>query len=120
MHPEGEGSKVGNEELNIAFEPSPDYAGIAVAGSGGKIWGGGAEGWGEVKEKMREAVEKVKNGTGAVLECRLGGGDGAVGEGGRANVEVKGEMGVEVEEGMGRGVKRERDEQDQDQDAMVG
>ncbi|KAL8728992.1 MAG: hypothetical protein Q9181_005154, partial [Wetmoreana brouardii] len=36
VHPEGEGSKVGNEELNIAFEPGPDYAGIAKAASGGR------------------------------------------------------------------------------------
>lgn len=31
VHPEGEGSKVSNEELNISFAPTPDYGGIAKA-----------------------------------------------------------------------------------------
>src|SRR5690606_19534230 len=31
VHPDGLGSKATNEEINISFEPSPDYAGIAKA-----------------------------------------------------------------------------------------
>ncbi|KAL8818104.1 MAG: hypothetical protein Q9191_008013, partial [Dirinaria sp. TL-2023a] len=35
VHPDGWGSRVSNRELNIGFEPSPDYSGIATASSAG-------------------------------------------------------------------------------------
>jgi hypothetical protein len=73
VHPDGEGSKATNEELNISFTPTPDYAGIAKAAAGGKFWTGVAGTAVELKELLPKAVESVVNGTGAVLEVRLGG-----------------------------------------------
>lgn len=71
VHPEGEGSKVDNKELNISFDPTPDYAGIARAASGNKVWAGCAKNVEELLQKLPEAVEFVKGGTSAVLEVQL-------------------------------------------------
>ena len=79
VHPEGEGSKVSNEELNISFRPTPDYAGIAKAASGGKIWAGQAGCVGELNDLLPKAVESVMNGTTAVLEAQLEGKEGKYG-----------------------------------------
>ena len=77
MHPTGYGSKVDNRELNISFEPTPDYAGIAKAAAGGKIYAGRA-GTAEALERvLKEAVESVKAGRSAVVDCHLGGSVGA-------------------------------------------
>ncbi|KAL4820276.1 hypothetical protein BDW67DRAFT_181349 [Aspergillus spinulosporus] len=76
VHPNGDGSKATNEELNISFAPTPDYAGIARAASGGHIWAGVAGSVGELGRLLPEAVESVKNGVGAVLEAQLDGTDG--------------------------------------------
>ncbi len=73
VHPEGEGSKVSNDELNISFTPSPDYAGIAKASAGGNLWAGRANSVGELLEMLPQAVESVMNGVGAVLEAHLEG-----------------------------------------------
>ena len=72
VHPDGEGSKVDNKALNISFEPTPDYAGIAKAASGGKIWAETVETVGELLKMLPQAVEAVKGGRGAVLEVKLG------------------------------------------------
>ncbi|KIX02487.1 uncharacterized protein Z518_08428 [Rhinocladiella mackenziei CBS 650.93] len=71
VHADGEGSRSTNEELNLSFEPSPDYAGIAKAASGGKMWAGRATSVDEFSELLPEAIKSVKEGTGAVLEVRL-------------------------------------------------
>ncbi|KAL4974783.1 thiamine diphosphate-binding protein [Aspergillus desertorum] len=71
VHPNGDGSKATNEELNISFAPTPDYAGIARAASGGHIWAGVAGSVGDLGRLLPEAVESVKNGVGAVLEAQL-------------------------------------------------
>lgn len=76
VHPEGEASKVSNEELNISFAPTPDYGGIARAASGGKIWAGFTSKADELDRLLKEAVETVKGGTSAVLEAQLGGPQG--------------------------------------------
>ena len=81
VHPEGEGSKVSNEELNISFAPTPDYAGIARAASGGKIWAGSTSKAEELDALLKEAVEVVKGGTSAVLEAQLEGPQGKFGGG---------------------------------------
>lgn len=76
MHPHGAASKVSNEELNISFAPTPDYAGIAKAAAGGNLW---AEHAGTVEELARllpEAVQSVLNGVGAVLDAHLDGPQG--------------------------------------------
>lgn len=81
VHPEGEGSKVSNGELNIEFEPSPDYAGIAKAAAGGRLWAGRVGCVEELLEMLPQAVESVKGGVGAVLEVRLEGREGGFGGG---------------------------------------
>ncbi|KAK5000413.1 hypothetical protein LTR66_000714 [Elasticomyces elasticus] len=81
VHPDGEGSKVSNEELNISFEPTPDYAGIAKAAAGGRCWAGCAGSVDELERLLPEAVEAVKGGTCAVLEAQLDGPQGKFGGG---------------------------------------
>lgn len=72
VHPDGYGSKVDNKELNISFDPTPDYAGIAKAASGGRAWAGTVSTVAELLEQLPQAVEAVKNGRSAVLEVKLG------------------------------------------------
>ncbi|EXJ54223.1 hypothetical protein A1O7_09560 [Cladophialophora yegresii CBS 114405] len=72
VHPEGHGSKVDNKELNISFDPTPDYAGIAKAATGGKAWAGTVSTVAELLEQLPQAVEAVKSGRCAVLEVKLG------------------------------------------------
>jgi thiamine pyrophosphate-dependent acetolactate synthase large subunit-like protein len=73
VHPDGEGSKVDNEELNISFAPTPDYAGIARAASGGKCWAGRASDVETLEERLKEAIGVVMAGGTAVLDAQLGG-----------------------------------------------
>lgn len=91
VHPDGEGSKVDNKALNISFEPTPDYAGIARAASGGRCWAGCVGSVKELVGVLPEAVRAVEGGGTAVLEVKLGV-EGEVGhregkEGGEVRVE---------------------------------
>lgn len=72
VHPDGEGSKVDNKALNISFEPTPDYAGIAKAATGGHAWAGTVSSVAELLEELPKAVEAVKGGRCAVLEVKIG------------------------------------------------
>jgi thiamine pyrophosphate-dependent acetolactate synthase large subunit-like protein len=76
VHPNGDGSRATNEDLNISFAPTPDYPGIAKAASGGHIWTGRAATVAELAKLLPEAVKSVLNGTGAVLEAQLDGTEG--------------------------------------------
>ncbi|KAF4543052.1 Alpha beta hydrolase fold protein [Lasiodiplodia theobromae] len=76
VHPNGEGSKVSNEELNISFAPTPDYSGIAKAASGGEIWAAHASTAEQLDKLLPEAVKSVLNGTSAVLDAHLDGPQG--------------------------------------------
>ena len=71
VHPDGEGSRADNKALNISFEPSPDYAGIAKAAAGGRCWAGCVSSVGEMVKALPEAIDAVKGGTCAVLEVQL-------------------------------------------------
>ena len=68
VHPNGEGSKVSNEELNISFAPTPNYSGIARAASGDEIWAGHASTADELAKLLPEAIKTVLGGTSAVLD----------------------------------------------------
>ena len=81
VHPNGLGSKVDNETLNISFAPTPNYSGIAHAASGGKCWAGHASTAEELGRLLPEAVEAVKGGRVAVLEAQLDGPQGKFGGG---------------------------------------
>jgi thiamine pyrophosphate-dependent acetolactate synthase large subunit-like protein len=73
VHPEGDGSRATNEDLNISFAPTPDYAGIATAAAGGEVWGGRAATVAELTQKLPEAIQSVLSGKSAVLEAQLDG-----------------------------------------------
>ena len=73
VHPDGFGSKASNEDLNISFAPSPDYAGIAKAAAGGNLWAAQARTAKELDELLPRAIEAVEAGVGAVLEAHLDG-----------------------------------------------
>ncbi|KAH0316762.1 thiamine diphosphate-binding protein, partial [Aureobasidium melanogenum] len=72
VHPDGEGSKMSNEELNISFGPTPDYSGIARAASGGRCWSGIASTASKLEELLPLAVKAVQSGKCAVLDAHLG------------------------------------------------
>ncbi|CZT18844.1 related to BENZOYLFORMATE DECARBOXYLASE [Ramularia collo-cygni] len=86
VHPDGEGSKVDNKELNISFAPTPDYSGIARAASGGKCWAGVASTAQELDVKLKEAMEAVQAGRSAVLDAHLEGPQGKFGGGNAVTV----------------------------------
>lgn len=71
VHPEGDGSKASNEELNISLDPSPDYSGIAKAAAGGDLFAARVETAAELDEALEEAIKKVKGGQSAVLDCKV-------------------------------------------------
>lgn len=104
VYPDGAGSRASHEELNISFEPSPDYAGIAVAAAGGRMWGRKATCVEDLKRLLPEAVEMVRGGVGAVLDCILeaevGGKEGAVVNGTKADKEVEEKGDDVVKEGV--------------------
>ncbi|KAJ5080810.1 hypothetical protein N7456_013520, partial [Penicillium angulare] len=77
VHPNGDGSQATNEELNISFAPTPDYAGIAKAAAGGDMWAGRASTVAELSKSLPEAIKSVMDGKGAVLEAQL---DGTLGK----------------------------------------
>lgn len=62
-----------NKDLNISFDPTPDYSGIAKAAAGGKAWAGVAATVEELNQMLPDAIEHVKNGLSAILEVRLAG-----------------------------------------------
>jgi hypothetical protein len=71
VHPNGQGSEVSNKELNISFDPNPDYATIAQGSSGGKCWAGRASTVDELVARLSEAVDAVQNGRSALLDARI-------------------------------------------------
>lgn len=81
VHPDGEGSKVSNEELNISFVPTPDYSGIAKAAAGGDLWAAHASTADELGKLLPEAIKSVLDGKSAVLDAHLDGPDGKYGGG---------------------------------------
>ncbi|KAJ6010370.1 hypothetical protein N7451_001782 [Penicillium sp. IBT 35674x] len=73
VHPNGDGSRATNEDLNISFVPTPDYAGIAKAAAGGELWAGRASNVAELAQRLPEAIQSVLGGRSAVLEAQLDG-----------------------------------------------
>lgn len=71
VHPDGRGSQVSNKELNISFDPNPDYATIAQGASSGKCWAGKASTVEELAAKLPEAVNAVQLGRSALLDARI-------------------------------------------------
>ncbi|KAJ5362557.1 hypothetical protein N7541_003401 [Penicillium brevicompactum] len=71
VHPDGHGSKVDNHELNISFDPSPDYSGIARAASDGNIHAARVKDLAELVPALQEAIEIVRGGTSAVIDAHI-------------------------------------------------
>ncbi|KGO42705.1 Thiamine pyrophosphate enzyme, C-terminal TPP-binding [Penicillium expansum] len=71
VHPDGHGSKVDNRELNISFEPSPDYSGIAKAASDGNIHAVRVKDLTNLVPVLKEAIEIVQGGTSAVVDAHV-------------------------------------------------
>lgn len=63
------GSKVTNEELNISFAPVPDYAGIAKAAAGGKLFAEKVAKAADLEDVLKRAIDSVLNGTTAVVDA---------------------------------------------------
>ncbi|KAF5603813.1 Benzoylformate decarboxylase [Fusarium subglutinans] len=71
VHPDGPASRATNEELNISFAPSPDYAGIAKAASNGVIFGARVADVDEFQSALAGAVESLDRGVSAVLDVAI-------------------------------------------------
>lgn len=71
VHPDGEGAKASNEEINISFDPVPDYAGIAKAAAGGDLHAARVDKAADLEKVLKEAIEVVQGGTSAVLDCKV-------------------------------------------------
>ena len=71
MHPDGEASKATNEEMNLSFDPAPDYAGIAKAAAGGDLFAARVDRLEELEGILTKAIETVEGGQSAVLDCKV-------------------------------------------------
>ena len=71
VHPDGLGSKVSNEELNISFTPNPDYSTIAKGASGGKCWVGRASFVDDIMRMLPKAVDAVQSGVSALIDAHV-------------------------------------------------
>ncbi|KAH6898200.1 thiamine pyrophosphate enzyme, N-terminal TPP binding domain-containing protein [Thelonectria olida] len=71
VHPNGLGSTASNEEINISFDPVPDYSGIAKAAAGGDIHAARVEKTEDLERVLKEAVAQVQAGQTAVIDCKV-------------------------------------------------
>lgn len=71
VHPEGLGSKATNEEINISFDPVPDYSGIAKAAAGGDLFAAKVDKTEELERTITEAIKAVEGGQSAVVDCKV-------------------------------------------------
>lgn len=71
VHPNGLGSTATNEEINISFDPVPDYSGIAKAAAAGNLHAAKVDNVEELDGVLKEAIESVQGGQSAVLDCKV-------------------------------------------------
>ncbi|KAL7921217.1 thiamine pyrophosphate enzyme, N-terminal TPP binding domain-containing protein [Trichoderma austrokoningii] len=71
IRPDGEAGKATNEEMNISFNPTPDYAGIAAAAGAGDICAMKVTNASNLEAILREAVAHVKAGKTTVVDCKV-------------------------------------------------
>ncbi|CAI4217593.1 unnamed protein product [Parascedosporium putredinis] len=60
VHPDGEASRATNEEINISFDPVPDYSGIAKAAAGGQLHAARVDKAEDLERVLAEAVKAVQ------------------------------------------------------------
>jgi len=65
------GSKATNEEINISFDPVPDYAGIAKAAAGGDLYAARVDKVADLERVLSEAIKAVQAGQTAVVDCKV-------------------------------------------------
>lgn len=73
MYPDGLNKGATDDELNISFEPSPNYSKLAEAAAAEAGWLRGTRG-GTVKDmraQLIEALKHVQSGRGAVVEALI-------------------------------------------------
>ncbi|GAW11037.1 hypothetical protein ANO14919_003760 [Xylariales sp. No.14919] len=68
VHPEGLGSTATNEEINISFDPVPDFSGIAKAAAGGDLFAAKVEKADVLEATLKKAIEAVEGGQSAVID----------------------------------------------------
>ena len=71
VHPDGLAAKATNEEINISFDPTPDYAGIAAAAGAGDVHALRVADPAKLEEVLKDAVAKVQAGKTTVVDCRV-------------------------------------------------
>jgi hypothetical protein len=71
VHPDGLGSQASNQEINISFDPVPDYAGIAKAAAGGDLFTAKIRKASEIEQTLRSAVQAVLGGQTAVVDAMV-------------------------------------------------
>jgi len=71
VHPNGEASRASNEEINISFDPVPDYAGIAKAAAGGELHAARVDRAEDLEKVLAEAVKVVEGGVAAVVDVKV-------------------------------------------------
>lgn len=71
VHPNGLGANSTNEEINISFDPVPDYSGIAKAAAGGNLFAARVNLTRDLDDILKKAIEAVKSGQPAVLDCKV-------------------------------------------------
>ncbi|KAI1312071.1 thiamine pyrophosphate enzyme [Xylaria venustula] len=71
VHPEGLGSTASNEEINISFDPVPDFSGIAKAAAGGDLFAAKVDKVDALEETLKKAIEAVEGGQSAVIDCKV-------------------------------------------------
>jgi thiamine pyrophosphate-dependent acetolactate synthase large subunit-like protein len=71
VHPDGLAAKATNEDINISFNPTPDYAGIAAAAGAGEVHALRVEDPAKLEEVLKDAVAKVQAGKTTVVDCKV-------------------------------------------------
>ncbi|KAJ1323334.1 thiamine pyrophosphate-requiring protein [Microdochium nivale] len=71
VHPNGPASRATNRELNISFDPPPNYSEIARAASDGQIFAARVNTPSTFKTALADAVKAVESGTSAVIDVAI-------------------------------------------------
>jgi len=71
VHPDGLGAHASNEEINISFDPVPDYSGIAKAAAGGDLFAAKVDKVADLEKVLQDAIKAVQGGQSAVLDCKV-------------------------------------------------
>ncbi|KAK5062892.1 hypothetical protein LTR84_004968 [Exophiala bonariae] len=69
VHKDGHTARHTRKDVNISFDPAPNYVGIAAAA--GNVWGATIGNIADVDGVLKEAVAVVKGGKSAVVEVRV-------------------------------------------------